>query len=75
MNDTDPILPGIAIGPLVGLIVIFVLSAIYYCVKVELENRRKIGASKSKLQDDDTTIVVKKISGTYMTFNISVGHL
>ena len=58
------ILYEIAVWPLVCLIVAFALCAIYYCVKIELKNRRKIGASKNEeAEEESVSVVVKKISG------------
>ena len=58
------ILSDIAVWPLVCLIIVFAVCAIYYCVKTELKNGRKIGASTNEeAEEENVTVVVKKISG------------
>ena len=63
-DEVDVWLPEIAVVPFVCLLIAFAISAIYYCVKTEIENKRKVGTTNlNEAEEEDRKIVVKNISG------------
>ena len=63
-DKVDVWLPEIAVVPFVCLLIAFAISAIYYCVKTEIENKRKVGTTNlNEAEEEDRKIVVKNISG------------
>ena len=63
-DEVDVWLPEIAVVPFVCLLIAFAISAIYYCVKTEIENKRKVGTTiLNEVEEEDAKIVVKNISG------------
>ena len=63
-DEVDVWLPEIAVVPFVCLLIAFAISAIYYCVKTEIENKKKVGTTNLNVEaEEDAKIVVKNISG------------